>query len=111
MTGDLVPASHYLAQQRPVPPRHPAQREEGGLGLNRIEQIEDLAHVAVDPIGEAIPVVAVDHVLERADLEPVLDIDGQTVDDRSRGPPFRKRNRVHATLPRRVRRPWSDPSL
>src|SRR5687767_14126088 len=90
-----------LAQQCAVALRHPAEREERRLGLDLVEQVEDLAHVAVDPVGEASPLVALDHVLERADLEPVLDVDREPVDDRPAGlgTPFGERNRIHSGSP------------
>src|SRR5690606_28614172 len=100
VTGDLVPPRGDLAQQGTMPPRHPSQRKEGRAGFQLVEQVEDFADVAIDPVGEAVPVAALDDILEGADLEPVLDVDRQSVDDWAARMPFGERNRIHrAVLP------------
>src|SRR5205814_2077893 len=113
MARDLMPTRDDLAQQRSMALRNPAEREEGSLGVDLVEQVQNLADVAVDAVGEPAPVVALDYVLERADLEPVLDVDGQAVDDRKGAlRPLKKRNCIHALFAsaKAVRRPWFDPS-
>ena len=64
---------------------NPAEREERRLDARPIEQGQDTLHIAFDAQFAAIPVAARDRILERADLEPVLDINRQAVDDRSPG--------------------------
>ena len=43
------------------------------------EQLEHAIAIGFDPAGQTFPIGAVDHLLEGADLEIVLDIDGQGV--------------------------------
>ena len=57
----------------------PAQSEEGRLDPGLVEQGEHRVGVALDAARERLPRVAGDHRLEGADLEPVLDIDGEGV--------------------------------
>jgi hypothetical protein len=101
VAGDLMAAPGHLTQQRAVALGEPAQREEGSLGLNLVEKVENFAHVAVDTVGQTAPLVALDHILERTDLEPVLDVDRQPVDYRAPGAPapLGERNRIHAESP------------
>jgi hypothetical protein len=55
--------------------RHPSQREEGRLDPALGEQVEHFAGIVVDAAFQAVPVGLADHALERADLEPFLDVD------------------------------------
>src|SRR5690554_3332189 len=113
---DLVSSVRDFAQQRSVPLRYPAQREERGLGLGLVEQVENLADVAIDAVRQTAPIAALDHVLECADVKPVLDVYGEYVDDcsqfhRCHAAIGRKGDSIHAAmLPLRLKRPWTDPS-
>src|SRR3546814_7045719 len=66
--------------------RDPAEREEGRLDPRLAEQREHRIGIAFDALRQPIPIGFRDHRFERADLEPVLDIDRQTVEHR-RAPP------------------------
>src|SRR5690606_32403903 len=80
---DLMPARNNFPQQRTVALGDPAEGKERRLRIDLVEQVENLAHIAVDPVRQAAPVSALDHLFESADMEPVLDVDRQPVDDRA----------------------------
>src|SRR5690606_19027663 len=78
---ELVAGLDDPSHQRAIALGHPAQREEGRLDPGFGEEFEDAQHVVLDAQREMVPIAARDYVLERADLEPVLDVDRQAVDD------------------------------
>ena len=80
MAGQLVPGLDDPAHQAAVALRHPAQREEGRLDVGGGEHVEDRRAIALDPVGQPVPMAAVDHAFESADLKPVFDVDRQSVD-------------------------------
>ena len=82
VAGDLVAGLGDAADQRGVALGDPAQSEEGRLDPGLVEQVEHRVGVALDAVRERLPLVAADHLLEGADLEPVLDIDGKGVEHR-----------------------------
>ena len=80
MTGKLMPFTHDPAHQRRVGGRDAAEREESGLHARLGEQREDGVGVALHPDFLRRPVGARYRPFERADLIPVLDIDGEGVE-------------------------------
>ena len=79
MAGDFVAGVGDAADQGGMALGDPAQSEEGRLDSGLVEQGEHRVGVALDPARQRLPRVAGDHRLEGADLEPVLDIDGEGV--------------------------------
>ena len=79
MARDLVAGLGDAADQRRMALGDPAQREEGRLDAGLVEQRQDVIGVALDPARQRLPRVAGDHLFEGADLEPILDIDGEGV--------------------------------
>jgi hypothetical protein len=79
VAGDLVPGLRDARDQARVALRHPAEREERGLDPCPVKQRQNRLDIAFDARFQPIPVGAVDHALESADLKPLLDIDGQAV--------------------------------
>jgi hypothetical protein len=75
VAGDLVPGFGDPANQSGMACGDPAEREEGGLHARPVEQGEHPVRILLDAARERLPGVAGDHLLEGADLEPVLNVD------------------------------------
>src|SRR5687768_6284497 len=79
VAGDLMAGHGRPADQGRMALGDPAQSEEGRLDPGLGEQVEHRFGVAPDALLQPVPLVAADHFLEGADLEPVLDVDGEGV--------------------------------
>ena len=67
------------ANERGMARGDPAEREEGRLDAGLGEQVEHEIGVELDARLQPVPVAGRKHALERADLEPLLDVDGERV--------------------------------
>ena len=99
MAGNLMPRTDDPPDQRRIAVRDPAEREERRLRIALGEQRQDRIGVRLDAGLERAPVGLVDDLLERPDLEPLLNIDLHTIDNGA----IEDRNitRHHAKLRRR----------
>ena len=77
----FVPIREDPSDQCGVPLANPAQYEEGRLSARLGENIEDALGVALNPLRQAVPVLAVNRRSEGLDLEIILDIDRHGVRD------------------------------
>src|SRR5262245_34693061 len=77
LAGDLVTALRHAPHQLGVMIGDPAQHEEGRTDPVTVEQLERPLGVLLHPRLEAIPLSALDQLVERADLKVILQGDGQ----------------------------------
>src|SRR5687768_12041283 len=102
VAGDLMARVRDPAHQFWVPLRDPAEREERRLDVDFGKQVEDTEHVVVHPQRQRVPIISGNYVLERTDLEPILDVDRQAIEDAPTGSAFRTGTHRHATTPVRL---------
>ncbi len=86
MAGDLVPRLADAPHQRRMAPGNPAQGKEGTSRIGGSKKIENAGAIILHARGKAVPLGRVDHALERANLEPFLDIDRKAVGNRHENP-------------------------
>ena len=76
VAGDFMPGGSDTADQSGIARRDPAEGEEGPANPGLAEHGEHGVGIALYAVKPAVPACLVDRVLESADLEPVLDVDG-----------------------------------
>ena len=79
VAGDLVPSIGDAADECGIALCYPAQGEEGALHLCLVEQRQDGIGIALDALGQRVPVAFGDDLLEGADLEPVFHVAGKGI--------------------------------
>ena len=87
MRGDFMAGPRDITHERRMPRGDPAEHEERRARSARVEQAQHIARCFDDAARQPIPVLESKRTADAANVEPLLDVDGQAVAHWPRGYP------------------------